>query len=124
MFQLIPDKLMGIFGSSGDESATQLVKLGVTAMRIVSIHFPIAAVGISLGASFQAMGNGIYATIVSLCRQLVALVPAAYLLSLTGSVDAVWWSFPIAEVVSALVSLICFARIYRDKIKPLFLEKN
>ena len=124
VFQLIPDKLMGIFGSSGDDSAAQLVKLGVTAMRIVSLHFPIAAVGISLGASFQAMGNGIYATIVSLCRQLIALVPAAYLLSLTGSVDAVWWSFPIAEVVSALVTLVCFAKIYREKIKPMFLENR
>jgi Na+-driven multidrug efflux pump len=65
------------------------------------------------------MGNGIYSTIVSLCRQLVALLPAAYLLSLTGDVHAVWWSFPIAEVVSMIVSLIFFARIYKQKIKPL-----
>ena len=124
VFQLIPDKLMGIFGSSGDENAQALVKMGVTAMRIVSIHFPIAAVGISLGASFQALGNGIYSTITSLCRQLVALVPAAYLLSLTGSVDAVWWSFPIAEIVSATVSVILFARIYKQKVKPLFAENQ
>ena len=120
VFQVIPDKLMGIFGSSGDENAAALIRMGVVAMRIVSIHFPIAAVGIALGASFQGLGNGIYSTIVSLCRQLVALVPAAYLLSLTGSVDAVWWSFPIAEVVSAVVSLICYSRIYRQKVKPMF----
>ena len=120
IFQVIPDKLMGIFGSSGDENAVQLVKMGVTAMRIVSLHFPIAAVGIALGASFQALGNGIYSTIVSLCRQLIALVPAAYLLSLTGSVDAVWWSFPIAEVVSAAATLIFFARIYRQKVQPMY----
>ncbi len=120
IFQVIPDKLMGIFGSSGDENAAALIRMGVVAMRIVSIHFPIAAVGIAVGASFQALGNGIYATIVSLCRQLIALVPAAYLLSLTGSVDAVWWSFPIAEVVSATVTLILFQRIYRQKIKPMF----
>ena len=119
VFQLIPDKLMGIFGSSGDENAAALVKMGITAMRIVSLHFPIAAVGIALGASFQALGNGIYSTITSLCRQLVALVPAAYLLSLTGSVDAVWWSFPIAEVVSATVTLLLFARIYKQKVKPM-----
>ena len=120
LFQLIPDKLMGIFGSSGDENSLQLVKMGVTAMRIVSLHFPIAAIGISLGASFQALGNGIYSTITSLCRQLIALVPAAYLLSLTGSVDAVWWSFPIAEVVSALVTVILYSIIYKKKVKPLF----
>ncbi len=119
VFQLIPDKLMGIFGSSGDESAAALVSMGVTAMRIVCLHFPIAAVGISLGASFQALGNGIYSTITSLCRQLFALLPAAYLLSLTGSVDAVWWSFPIAEIVSATVSLILFRRVYQTKIKTL-----
>ena len=124
VFQLIPDKLMGIFSSSGDENSVALVKMGVTAMRIVSIHFPIAAVGISLGASFQALGNGVYSTITSLCRQLIALVPAAYLLSLSGSVDAVWWAFPIAEVVSALVTVLLFSRIYRQKVKPLFAEKS
>ena len=121
IFQVIPDKLMGIFGSSGDENAAALIRMGVVAMRIVSIHFPIAAVGISLGASFQGLGNGIYSTITSLCRQLLALVPAAYLLSLTGSVDAVWWAFPIAEVVSAMVTLICYRKIYRQKVKPMFM---
>lgn len=120
IFQLVPDKLMGLFGSSGDESAAALVDMGVTAMRIVSIHFPIAAIGIALGASFQALGVGIYSTITSLCRQLIALVPAAYLLSLTGSVNAVWWAFPIAEVVSVMATLIFFRRIYRQKIKPLY----
>lgn len=119
VFQLFPDTLMGIFGSSGDESAVQLVKMGVVAMRIVSIHFPIAAIGISLGASFQALGVGIYATITSLCRQLLALLPAAFLLSLSGDPDLVWWSFPIAELVSAAVTLICYRRIYRQKIKPM-----
>ena len=119
VFELFPDKLMGIFGSSGDESAAQLVKMGVTAMRIVCLHFPIAAVGISLGASFQALGVGIYSTITSLCRQLLALLPIAYLLSFTGDPNMVWWAFPIAEIVSATVSLICYRKIYKDKIKPL-----
>ena len=122
IFQVIPDKLMGMFGSAGGAEAEAMVKMGVTAMRIVSIHFPIAAVGISLGASFQAMGVGVYSTITSLCRQLIALVPAAWLLSLTGNVNAVWWSFPIAEVVSMLVTLYLYSRIYRNKIKPLFKE--
>ena len=70
--------------------------------------------------SFQALGDGIYSTIVSLCRQLVVLLPAAYLLSLTGQVQRVWLAFPIAEVVSGTVTFICFTRIYRQKIRPLF----
>jgi len=113
-FQLLPDVLLGFFNPSDT-----FLELGRSALRIVSIHFPIAAVGISLGASFQALGNGIYSTITSLCRQLIALLPVAFLLSLTGNVHVVWWAFPIAEVVSATVTLILFARIYKKKIKPL-----
>ena len=124
VFQVIPQVLMGLFSTSSEAQSATFVELGVNALRIVSFHFPLAAIGIALGASFQALGNGIYSTITSLCRQLVALLPAAYLLSLTGNVNAVWWSFPIAEVVSLLVTLILFARIYRQKIKPLFLEKH
>ena len=119
VFQLFPDVLMGIFGSSEDAASADLVKFGISALRIVSIHFPIAAVGIALGASFQALGNGIYSTITSLCRQLVVLVPAAYLLSLTGRVDAVWWAFPLAEIASATLTVIFFCRIYRQKVKPM-----
>lgn len=122
IFQLFPDQLMGIFGSSGDAQSEALVKMGHTAMRIVSIHLPVAAVGITLGASFQGLGNGIYSTITSLCRQLIVLLPAAYLLSLSGNVHMVWWSFPIAEVVSAVLSVLFYSRIYRKKVKPLFAE--
>lgn len=120
VFQTFPDVLMGIFSSAEDASSADLMKFGIGALRIVSLHFPIAAVGIALGASFQALGNGSYSTVTSLCRQLVVLVPAAYLLSLTGSVNAVWWSFPIAEIVSATLTVIFFIRIYRQKVKPLF----
>jgi Na+-driven multidrug efflux pump len=74
---------------------------------------------IALGASFQALGNGIYSTIVSLFRQLLVLLPAAYLLSLTGQVNAVWWAFPIAELVSLTTTTILFVRIYRKKLRPL-----
>ncbi len=114
VFQLLPDQLLGIF-----EPSETFLSLGRSALRIVSLHFPIAAIGIALGASFQALGNGIYSTITSLCRQLIALLPAAYLLSLTGNVHAVWWAFPIAEVISVTASLIFYCRIYRKKIKPL-----
>ena len=71
-------------------------------------------------SSFQALGDGIYASVVSLFRQLIALLPAAYLLSLSGNVNVVWWCFPIAEIVSVTVCAIFFLRIYRQKIKPLF----
>jgi Na+-driven multidrug efflux pump len=113
---------MGIFGSAEDAGSADLVKFGVSALRIVSLHFPIAAVGIALGASFQALGNGIYSTITSLCRQMLVLLPAAYLLSLTGEVTNVWWAYPIAEFMSLAATMYFFLRIYRQKIKPLVNE--
>ena len=113
-FQLIPEVLLGMFNPS-----EEFLAIGCSALRIISIHFPIAAVCIMLGASFQAMGNGIYSTITSVCRQLVVLLPAAYLLSLTGNVNNVWWSFPIAELISALVTMYFFRKIYKDKVRPL-----
>ena len=119
-FQLFPQVFMGIFSNEKEAQSQQFLQIGIMALRIVSFHFPLAAIGIPLGASFQALGNGIYSTITSLCRQLIVLLPAAFLLSLTGTVDAVWWSFPIAEVVSAAVTLLLFAPIYRQKIKPLY----
>ena len=119
IFQIYPDVLMGIFSTAGEGNTDDVMRFGVSALRIVSIHFPIAAVGIALGASFQALGNGIYSTITSLCRQLIVLVPAAYLLSLTGDVNAVWWSFPMAEIVSAALTVIFFLIIYRKKVKPM-----
>ena len=114
-FQLIPDVLLGMFNPTDD-----FLVMGRAALRTISWSFPIAAVCISLGASFQALGNGIYSTIISLGRQLVVLLPAAYLLSLTGNVNRVWWSFPIAELASALLTLFFFLRIYRQKIDPLY----
>ena len=116
-FELIPGVLLSIFKLSDT-----FVSLGKTALRIIAIHFPIAAVCIALGASFQALGNGVYSTITSLCRQMLALLPAAYLLSLTGDVNNVWWSFPIAESVSLVATLFFFVRIYRQKIKPMTLQ--
>ena len=115
VFQFFPDLLLGLFNPS-----QAFLEIGRVALRTISWSFPIAAICIALGASFQALGNGIYSTIVSLCRQLVVLLPVAYLLSLTGEVQRVWLAFPIAEVVSGTVTFICFTRIYRQKIKPLF----
>ena len=114
-FQLIPDVLLGIFNPSED-----FLVIGRSALRIISLIFPLAAIGIALSASFQALGSGIYSSITSLCRQLIVLLPAAYLLSLSGDVTAVWWSFPIAEVASIILILLLYLRIYNKKIKPLF----
>ena len=113
-FTLIPGVLLSIFNLS-----PTFVELGKNALRIISIHFPVAAICIALSASFQALGNGMYSTITSLFRQLLALLPAAYLLSLSGNVNLVWWAFPIAEVVSLAATLFFFVRIYRQKIKNL-----
>ena len=118
-FEAIPQMLLGLF----EMRDPNFLVLGGTALRIIGIHFPIAAFCIALGAAFQALGVGIYSTIVSLCRQLLVLLPVAYLLSLTGSVDAVWWSFPIAELASLLVTSLCFIRIYRRKIHPMLREE-
>ena len=114
-FQLAPGVLLGLFNPSED-----FLAIGTSALRIISIHFPVAAFCIILGACFQALGNGIYSTIVSLCRQLFVLLPVAYLLSLTGDVHNVWWAFPVAEIASGLVTALLFTRIYRQKVKPLF----
>ena len=114
-FQLLPEALLGMFNPTDE-----FMHMGVKALRIISISFPIAAFGIILSASFQALGNGIYSTLVSLCRQLVVLLPVAYLLSLTGDVNNVWWSFPIAEVASLAVTLLLYRRLYRKKISSLF----
>ena len=114
VFQIFPDMLLGIFNPSDE-----FLRIGRSALRIIGICFPAAAIGIALSASFQALGNGIYSTITSICRQMLVLLPAAYLLSLSGEVTNVWWSFPIAECVSLLVTILLFIRIYRKKIKPL-----
>lgn len=114
-FQLIPDVLLSLFNPSDT-----FLEIGRSCLRIISFSFPVAAVCISLGASFQALGNGIYSTITSLCRQLLVLLPMAYLLSLSGNVNLVWLAYPVAEVVSGSLTIFFFTRIYRQKIKPLF----
>ena len=115
VFQLFPDALLGLFNPSD-----AFLSIGRAALRTISCSFPIAAFCIVLSASFQALGNGIYSTITSLCRQLLVLLPVAYLLSLTGDVEKVWLSFIVAEFASAAATFYFFRRIYREKIQPLF----
>ena len=117
VFQLFPEQLLGIFDHS-----ELFLTLGCRALRTISLCFPCAAISIALIASFQALGNGIYSTIISLIRQLVVLLPAAFFLSLSGEVNAVWWAFPIAELASVVATAFLFLRIYRKKIRPLQLQ--
>ena len=114
-FQLVPDLLLGLFNPS-----EAFLVIGRSCLRTISWSFPVAAICIVLGAGFQALGNGMYATITSICRQMVVLLPVAYLLSLSGNVNLVWLSYPIAEVASGAATVFFFIRIYRQKIKPLF----
>ena len=120
LFLLIPETLMGFFANENQADAKALVEMGSVALRTICLSFPLAAVGIALSASFQSLGVGIYSTISSLCRQLVVLLPVAWLLSLTGQVNNVWWAFPIAEVFSLMVILFLYRRIYKNKVKPLY----
>jgi putative MATE family efflux protein len=115
VFQFAPDLLLGMFNPT-----EEFLMIGRSCLRTISFSFPVAAVCIILSASFQALGNGIYATITSICRQLVVLLPAAYLLSLSGNVNLVWLAYPIAEIASSSLTVFFFLRIYRQKIKPLF----
>ena len=115
VFQFLPDLLLSMFNPS-----PTFLEIGRAALRTISWSFPIAAIGIALGASFQALGNGIYSTITSLCRQMLVLLPVAYLMSLTGDVTMVWLAYPIAEVASGAATLFFFRRIYKQKIKPMF----
>ena len=115
-FLLIPQTLLSLFESNG---ASELTGMGVVALRIICLSFLMAAVGITISTCFQAIGKGFYSLIMSLCRQLIVLLPVAWLLSLTGDVNAVWWSFPIAEVVSLAVCLSLYRHVDNTMLKTL-----
>ena len=115
VFQFAPELLLSIFDPSAE-----FMSMAVRALRTISWCFPVAAVCIILGSTFQALGTGIYSTIVSLCRQLIVLLPAAWLLSFSGDVNLVWWAWPIAEGMGLSLTVFFFLRNYRRLIKPLF----
>ena len=107
-FWLFTDKLLMLFAASD-----HMMSMGIPALRIISIHFPIAAFCIIIGTVFQALGKAVYSMINSIMRQVVVLLPAAYLLSLTGNVNNVWWAFPFAELMSFLVTTIFLVIVYK-----------
>ena len=115
MFQSIPDKLLRLFDAS-----EEMLRLGVPALRIISISFPLAGFGIGAGSVFQALGFSVYSMIISLIRQLVVLIPCAYAIGrVTGDVTGVWWAFVIAELVSLTASALYLRRVNRDVIRTL-----
>ena len=115
IFQSIPDKLLMLFDASDE-----MLRVGVPALRIISLGFPLAGFGIGAGAVFQALGFSVYSMVISLIRQLVVLIPCAYLISmLTGDVTGVWWAFVVAEVVSLTASALYLRRVNRDVIQTL-----
>lgn len=115
LFQLLPEWLLSFFNAN-----EEMLEVGVPALRTMCLPFVFAGCGIVFGNLFQALGKSIYSLIVSISRQLVILLPAAYLLSLSGTIQTVWYAFPIAEIMSLIVSIIMLITLYRKKIKPLY----
>ena len=116
LFMLAPEWLMSLFEANGP---SELTTLGVPAMRTISLSFVLAAVGITLSTVFQAVGKGTYSLMMSLCRQLVVLLPAAWILSSLGGLNAIWWAFPIAELASLLLCLALFRKCDKAFIRPM-----
>ena len=114
VMNLFPAQLLGFFNASGE-----MLKIGVPALHIISVHFPIAAVCIVMGSVFQAFSQSIYSLIISIGRQLVILIPAAWLLAQTGNVNNVWWCFLIAETASLILSVYYFRKIYASHVAVL-----
>ena len=108
LFQTIPDTMLQLFNASPD-----MLAIGRTALRVISLSFVFAGFCIVCGTVFQALGRSIYSLIVSVARQLVVLLPVAFFLSLTGRLELVWWAFPIAEVMSLSLSALFLRHIFR-----------
>lgn len=113
-FLTIPNVLLGFFHAS-----EEMVTIGIPALRIICLSFPIAGICIAMGSIFQAFSKSIYSLIVSVGRQLVVLIPAAWLLAQTGNLHNVWWAFPIAELASLTLSVFFFTKLYRQTVSTM-----
>lgn len=111
LFMLIPDKLLLLFDAS-----EAMLAIGIPALRTIGIHYLIAWFCIVTGTLFQAVGKAVYSMYVSVARQLVVLLPAAYILAKIGGLSLIWWCFPIAEGMSLLLSVICLRLTLRTKL--------
>lgn len=108
LFQTIPGVFLQMFAASDN-----MMQIGIPALRIISIHFPLAAIGIVFGSFYQSLGNGVYSMWISLIRQMIVLLPAAWLLSKLGNVVYVWWAFPIAEIFAVSMSIVMMITIFK-----------
>ena len=114
VFQLLPDKLLLIF-----EASENMLNIGVPALRIISVSFLFAGYCIVCSSMFQALGHGLLSLLVSVFRQLLVLLPSAFMLSKIGGLDLVWYSFPIAEICSIFFSTYFLRHVYKKEIEPL-----
>ncbi|MBE6030428.1 MAG: MATE family efflux transporter [Clostridiales bacterium] len=119
IFWLFTPQLLAMFNASEN-----MYEIGIPALRIIAISFSFAGYCIVSGSVFQALGNGVYSLINSICRQLVFLLPSAFILANFVGLEATWWSYPIAEIASALGTTYFLVRIYRQKIAPLGHEND
>lgn len=114
VFQLMTPQLLMLFQADAD-----MLSIGVPALRIISLSFLFAGYCIIVGSVFQAMGNGVYSLMVSVARQLVCILPLAYFFARTFGLHMVWYSIPLAEITSVVLSSILFRKIYVEKVRPL-----
>lgn len=114
VFQFFPKQLLLLFNASD-----HMLEIGIPALRTISLSFLFAGYCIIVGSVFQALGNGVYSLIVSVIRQLIGILPLALLFAVLFGLNAVWLSFPLAELLSVTFSTILFIRIYKLKVKPL-----
>lgn len=108
VFQTVPELLLGMFNAS-----ESMVEIGVPALRTISLHFIFAGVSIICVSVFQAVGKGMYSLYISIARQIGVLIPVAYLMSLTGNLNLVWFAFPVAEIASLAACMIFMKRVYK-----------
>ena len=114
IFWLFPEELMALFNAP-----PEMVSMGVVALHIISLNFPFAGYAIMRGAAFQALGKSVYSMYISLVRQLLIIIPCAYIFAKIGGVDMVWWAFPCAEVAGVTMSIIFTKRIRKNIISKM-----
>jgi Na+-driven multidrug efflux pump len=113
LFWLLPGWFLGTLFDAPPE----MLQIGIPALRIISLHFIPAAIAIVMSSAFQALGNGMYSLVMSFTRQIIVILPVAWLMARFVGLHAVWWSFPIAEAVSIAMALTLFRRIYKARIQ-------
>ena len=114
LFQFMPDVLLKLFDASD-----HMLEIGIPALRVISLSFAFAGICIVISSSLQALGHGFLSMMISITRQLIILLPSAYILAKIGGIHAVWWSFNIAEIASLTLSLLFFKHMYNKIIKHL-----